>query len=133
MASVHHRVHGSDLGRGQHGHHELRDPGHVDGDPVSLLDPHALQHVRELAHFTIQGEVGEDPKASLLPFPDQGDLVPGGGVLMPVQSIQDDVGLAPCEPLEEGRLRIVQDLLPGLVPVKELSGPGLPERHGVGG
>lgn len=48
-ASEHHGVHRSDTGACQHGRHRQRWHRHVNGHPIPLLDPMALQSVGEVA------------------------------------------------------------------------------------
>jgi hypothetical protein len=130
---IHHGMDSPDLGRSEHGHDQLRDPRQVDGDPVALLHTHASEDVGELAHFPVQREETVAPQAPVFPFPDQSQLVSDGSGLVPVQGVQDDVGLSPGEPSEKGSIRVVQNLIPGLVPVQELLGPGIPKGRWVGG
>jgi len=114
-------VGGADLGAGEHGEDLLGHLGHVDGNDVALLDAHGLEDVGHLGDFAVEGVVGEGADVAGLAFPDDGQLVAGGGGQVPVDGVADDVGLRADEPLVEGLAAVVEDLVPALVP-EELFG-----------
>ena len=105
---------------------------HVDGDPVAFVDAHGLDDVGHAADLAVERVIGEGAvELAVLAFPDQGQLVLAIGLQMAVHGIVDDVDLAADEPLEEGLLRIVQDLVPFLEPFQFLGALG-PETLQVG-
>ncbi len=119
---------GADAGAGEHGDGQLGDHGHVDGDPVALLDPQALQDVCELVHVPVEVPVGEGPLVPGLALPDYGRLVPGVRRNMAVKAVVARVEPPPDEPLGKGRVPL-EDPVPLLEPVElsRLLGPeGLP-------
>ena len=95
-----HVVHGADAGAGQHGVDRLQDHGHVDGDPVALLDPMVAQHVGQAADLPLEFPVVHRAAfARGVGFPDQGHLIALGGD-MPVHAVVADVQPAVEEPLD---------------------------------
>jgi hypothetical protein len=129
-AAIDHRVDGADLRGRQHGDHDLRDAGHVDGDPVALANAHGLEHVGELADVAVERVVRVGPDVALLAHPHQRQLVAPPGLLVPVERVVDDVALRAGEPLVEGLLGVVEHLVPLPVPL-ELLGLGRPEAEQV--
>ena len=59
VSAKHDGVHGADARARQHGHHQLGDHGHVDGDAVALLDALGLKNIGKLAHILVQLAVGD--------------------------------------------------------------------------
>ncbi len=64
-------------------------------------------------------QTGEDDLVPLAD-PHQGQLVLAPGALVPVERVVDDVALRAGEPLEEGLLGVLEDLVPLLRPVEAL-------------
>ena len=79
--------------------------------------PSFFEHVGELADFAVQHFVGVDADVARLALPDDGGLVPPGGVQMGVEAVVGDVGLPADEPLGE-RLVPLEDLRVGLEPME---------------
>ena len=126
-AAVDHRVDGADFRTGQHGDGQFGDATHVDGHPVPLLHPHALEDVGETVHLLPKAVVGEGAAVPGFALPDQGQLVTPPRLHMAVQGVVNDVRLRADKPLVKGRITVVQDLLPGFEPVHHLLSPVLPE------
>jgi hypothetical protein len=53
------RVNGTDTSAGKESGNSMPSHGHVDGDCVTLLDPHALEDVGYAANFTQQLSIGD--------------------------------------------------------------------------
>ena len=130
-AAVHHRMHRADLGASQHGDHDLRDAAHVDRHAVALVDAHGAQHAGEAAHFALELVVGVAALLVLLALPQQRDLVAPPRFGVPVQRVVHDVDLAADEPLVEGRLGVIERLVPGLEPLELVAGDGAPRPRQV--
>ena len=97
----HHRVRGADAGAGQHGHRQLGDHRHVDGDPIALADAQALEHVGEALDRGQQVGVGDGAVVAGLALPVVGDLLPLAGLDVAVEAVVGDVQRAADEPLGE--------------------------------
>ena len=120
-----------DPGAGQHGHRQLGDHGHVDGDPVALAQAQLQQRVGEPLHVGQKLSVGEGPGVAGLPLPIEGHLVAPARGHMAVEAVVGDVQGAADEPLGEGQVPF-QGGVEVAVPVEELSGLAGPERLEVG-
>ncbi len=127
----HHGVRGAQPGAGQHRDHRLRDHRHVDGDPVTGLDPEFDQCVGGLGDLVLELGVGDGPGVAGLALPLVGDLVTGSRLDVAVHAVVRHVELAADEPLRERLVRPVQNLGPALRPAQPL-GLLLPEREPVG-
>src|SRR5437773_4001861 len=115
----------------QHHHRKLRDHREVESDRVALLDPVALaENVRDPVHLVIEVAVGElaDLSRSVLvdglALPDHGHLVPAPRSEVSVQAELGRVELSACEPFVEGRVGIVENPAPRLVPFQFLGYTG---------
>src|SRR3712207_564230 len=108
-----------DAGAGQHRDDRLGDHRHVDGDAVAGVDAELDQGVGGLADLVLELGVGDGPGVARLALPVVGDLVPVAVLDVPVHAVVGDVELAADEPLGEGRVAPVEDLVP-------LLGPGEP-------
>jgi hypothetical protein len=107
--SENNRVDQSQPGTGEHGDGQLGDHSHVDGDPITLLEPQALQGVGEPVHLPGEFAVGQRPGVSGLADPVVGNLV--AMVLeVAIEAVVGDVQLPVLEPLEEGRIGVVETL-----------------------
>lgn len=53
------RVHGTDASTSQHRNGQLQNHGHINGDPITLLNAMILQHIGEAADLLQQLAVGE--------------------------------------------------------------------------
>ena len=69
------RMRGADPGAGEHRDRELRDHGHVDGDPVARLDAQLDERVRGLLDLAQQVGIGDRAGVAGLTDPVIGDLV----------------------------------------------------------
>ncbi len=130
-SAEHDGVRRSDPRARQHGHGQLGDHAHVDGDPVALADPERLQRVREPADLLVQLAVRERALLAGLALPVVGDLLAASGAQVAVQAVVGHVQLPPQEPLHPGRVPLA-DRAPALEPVQPLRLLG-PERLRVGG
>src|SRR5450756_1915638 len=83
----------TDLSAGQHRDRQFRDATHVDRDPVALLHAQCLQHARELAHFAIEGVVGERALVAAFAFPNEGQLVAAMGLELSLIHISEPTRL----------------------------------------
>ena len=126
-----HRVGGAEAGAGEHGHGQLGDHRHVDGDPVALLDAQSLEHVGEPADLVEQVGVGDGAGVTRLALPVEGDLVALAGLHVAVEAVVGDVQLAVAEPPGEGQVPF-QDRREVLRPGQQLSGLPGPEGLVVG-
>ncbi len=81
-----------------------RRSGHVDGEAIALLDPHAAQRLRHFLHLVQQMGVGVH--ATLATFVDVNQRrVPSPTALhMMVERVVGEVGLGPDVPLERRRV-----------------------------
>ena len=125
------RVGRADPRAGQHGDGQLGDHRHVDGDAVALLDPEALQGVREPAHLVEQILVGDRAGVAGLTFPVERDLVASASLDMAIEAVVAHVELAADEPLGEGQVPF-EDGVEVLVPAHQLPGLACPEGLVVG-
>jgi len=68
-------VHEAQSSAGQHREHRLRDVGHVDGHPVTLLQPQRLEKVGHAGHLTQEFGVRDVPNhTGFVTFVNNGDL-----------------------------------------------------------
>ncbi len=104
----HDRVDQAEPGAGQHGDRQLRDHPHVDGDPIALAQTEALEPVGEPAHLGGEVGVGDGASVAGLTHPVVGNLVAMLGE-MPIEAVVRQVELPVLEPLEEGRVGVVED------------------------
>ncbi len=54
---------------------KLRGHAHIHGDPVTLADAKAFEHIGEFLHLEIKLAVGERAGLARLAFPQNGDFV----------------------------------------------------------
>ncbi len=127
-AAEDHRMRRADARAGQHGHGQLGNHRHVDGDPVALLHAHRAQRVRHAAGLFQQLGVGDRARVARLALPEVGDPVAQAVGHVTVEAVHADVQLAADEPLGVGRLPL-EEVGPGLHPVEmlRLLGPELTE------
>ncbi len=91
---------GADPGGGQHGDDELGDHGHVDGDPVALLDVFGPEDVGKLAHFLVELGVRDLARVlGIVALPMEGNLI-GPGLQVAVQGVVADVELGIFHPFD---------------------------------
>ena len=114
--SVNDTVGRADFGTCQHGNDELGDLGHVYGHDFPLFCTHGFQYIRKLRDFPVQGIKGKCPDIAGFALPDQGQLIPGIGTQVPVNGIGNDVDLSSRIPFVKWLIRVIQDLVPWLVP-----------------
>src|SRR6185369_13359925 len=118
----HHGVDGAQARAGQHGNGRLGNHGHVDDDPVALVDAQFLHDRGEAVYLAVQFLVG----IAFLLVDFGGDV--DQGVLVrtllevPVDGVVAEIGFGADEPAGERRLAVVEDLVPGFVPMDP---PGL--------
>ena len=122
----------ADPGAGEHRHHDLGDHRQVDPDDIARLDSEILQRAGEALHLGQELGIGDVALIALLAAPVEGDPLTPALLDMPVEAVVGDVQLAAGEPLVEGRLGVLQDLLPGPEPM-QLFGLGCPPALRVGG
>ena len=82
---------GADTRAGQHGNGQFWDHGHIDGDPVTLLNTQALQSVGKLADLSIKIPVGVDAPVARFALPNDCRLVAAAGGQVSVQTIVGNV------------------------------------------
>ena len=105
-----------DLSAGQHGNHDFWDARHVDRHTVAFFHAHRFEHVGELIDLTVERKIGVGAHAAAFAHPDQRQFVAPLRALMAVQGVVNDVALGSNEPAEEGRVAIIQNFFPGLIP-----------------
>ena len=125
-AAEHDVVRRADARAGEHRHGHLGDHRQEDPDHVAGLDAALLEHVGEPLDVAQQLGVGDVALLALLPAPVEGDLVAAAGLDVAVERVVRGVQLAAGEPLVEGRLRLVEHLVPLLEPVERLGLLGPP-------
>jgi hypothetical protein len=130
-AAEDHVVRRADARAGEHRHDDLGDHRQEDPDHVAAPDPARLQRVGEALDVAVQVGVGDRPRLALLAVPVEGDALAAAGLDVTVDAVVGRVEPAAREPLEEGRLPIVEDFRPRLVPVQRLGLLG-PPADGVG-
>jgi hypothetical protein len=121
-----HRVGGADARAGQHGHGQLGDHRHVDGDPVPLAHTQALERVGGLLHVAVQVGVGDGAGVAGLALPVKGHLVAPAGGHVAVHRVVAHVELPADEPPGERQVPL-QDGVPVLEPVEQLGRLAGPE------
>jgi hypothetical protein len=108
---------------GQHRIGSFRNHGHVDCDPVALLDAIGLHHIGEPAHLIVELAIGDLLVViGIVPLPDDGGLITAL-LEVPVDAVVGDVGHPVLEPLDRD-LAVeagVLDLGIGLEPVDSLA------------
>ncbi len=119
----HHAVGRPNAGAGQHGDGQLWNHGQVNGYPVALFHPQALEGVGEAANLPIQVPVGVHLPIAGFPFPHQGRLVTPRRSQVPVDAVVRYVELSPNEPPGVRRVP-VQYPVPLLDPRQLLGEPG---------
>ncbi len=125
---------GADLGTGQHGDGQLGDHGQVAYYSVSLYNACALQGVGHLVDLSVELVVGDGPcVANGLAYEVVGNLVPIGGLGMPVHGVVGYVDLAAGVPFEVGLGGVIEDLGVGLEPIGKAGSHLVPEVDVVGG
>lgn len=117
---------------GEEGNKSLRNHGHVDGNGVTLLDAHLLEHCSQLADFAQKLSVRDCATSCRLV-----GLVDDGGAVRVLNCVAIDAVVAGVQPaLEEPAHiavleRTILDRLEGDVPVKQFAGALSPELVGV--
>jgi hypothetical protein len=130
-AAEDHRVNGPEPCHREHGDHGFGDHRHVDDDPVTLRDAQSCERPRaprDLIPQRAEG-VGLD-RVGDRAVVDQRQLFPAPVFDVPVDGVVAGVDLAAGEPPVERLVRIVEDLVPLLVPVDLFPGLG-PKPLGV--
>ena len=123
---------GAEAGAGQHRDHDLGDHRHVDRDPVALLHAELGECVGGPGDLVEQVGVGDVAGVvGRLADPVDRDLVTVAGVDVAVDAVDGGVDGAADEPLREGRVGPVEDLVPLLTPLEALGRIG-PEGQAVG-
>jgi hypothetical protein len=125
----HHRVDRADAHGGEHEHDGLGARGHVDRQPVALLDAHPAQRRRDALDLAEQFGVGESaPIASLVEVDECGLISPAGRHVM-VQRVVREVGSRAREPAKR-RLIGLEDAVPRAEP-RQLARSCFPQAVGV--
>ncbi|TNC93694.1 MAG: Acetyl-CoA synthetase [Stygiobacter sp.] len=124
-------MHRAQTGAGQHGDHRFRDHGHVDENAITLAHAQTAQQAGELGHLILQlgigdGTNGVGDRAVI----DDGGLSAATIFDVAIDGVVAGVDLATGEPAIERLARIIQNLVPGLVPVNILGGIS-PESLGI--
>ncbi len=128
----HDRVHGAEPRDREHRDDRLRDHGEVDRDPVALADAERRERVRGALDLGGQFGVADRTGVARLALPMDGDAVAIAGEHVPVEAVVCDVELAVGEPARERRVRPVQHLREGRVPVHVIPRDVGPEPEPVG-
>ena len=93
---------GTDASAGQHGHGQLGDHGHVQGDDIALADALILEGVGNLAHLGQEFAEGDAADVGgLISLPDDGHLIGpaiGTGGAVPIDGVVAGIDLAVEEP-----------------------------------
>ena len=129
------RVRGTQPGAREHRDGQLRDHGHVDGDPVA--GPHAqlLERVRGLRHLAQQVGIGDGAGVAGLTDPVVRDLVAEPVGDMPVDAVLGHVEGAAREPLGERQVpleRRLEGRPPGELLARQLRPEALEVLVGLG-
>jgi hypothetical protein len=117
-AAEDHGMHGADPGTSEHRHRRLRHHRHIDDDPVPLDHAEVPQRTGEAGDPLLQLRVGD-----VLDRPGHRAVVDDGGLFAPalgnvsVQGVVAGVEFGAGEPAIQGRVAVVQDLVPGLDPI----------------
>ena len=115
------RVDRAEARAGEHRHHRLGDHRHVDEDAVALLDAPPAERAREARHRVAQLGVGEHRhRAGDGAVVDERALLAAPAVDMEVERVVAGVQGAADEPAVEGRVPVVEDAIPALLPVDVL-------------
>lgn len=122
------RVNGTDTGTGEEGDNSFGNHRQVQGDGVTLLDAHVLQHPGDLGHVAHELSIGDC--ASFIGLV---GLVNNGGLVGSLYGVAVDAVVRGVQTalLEPGRVAIGEgasvDGLEVAVPVKQLAGHASPE------
>ena len=112
---------------------------HVDEHPVALGDALRLERVGELAHLLIELSISHARDLAVVGLEDDRDFL-RLRLDVAIEAVGGGVELAVVEPLEEGRVRFVEDLREGLRPlhlapwlsaIRLVPDPGRRSRAGV--
>ncbi len=120
-SAEHHRVRRADPRAGLHRRDDLDRHRHVDDDALALPDAERFERVRELADLVVELLVGELRDLAVVRLENDGCLV-ALRLQVPVEAVVRRVQLAVAEPLEEGRVRLIEHLGERLVPEHVLLG-----------
>ena len=122
-AAEHHRMHGADAGRGEHGDGSFGDHRHIDDHPVALADAVVAQHGGKRHHLVAQFAIGEAPDFSEdRAVVDQGDLIGAPALDMAVEAVVGRVALGTAEPASVDALGGIEHRVPTLEPVNVFGG-----------
>ena len=125
-AAEHDRVRRADPRAGLHRGHHLDRHRHIDDDALAFLDAESLQRVRELADPVVELPVGDLRDLAVVRLENDGGLV-ALRLQVPVEAVVGSVELAIMEPLEERRVRFVENLGKGFVPERVFPRKPAPE------
>ena len=131
-AAEDHRVRRADARAGQQRHRQLGHHAEVDRDAIALDDAEAAQHVGEAVDLVVQLLVADHALVARLADPDVGGLVAAAGREVAIEAVHRRVQLAVGEPLEEGRVGVVECLGRLAVPRELVERARHPEAHGIG-
>ncbi len=97
-------------GASKHGNNQPGYHGHVDGNPVALLDAVLLENVRERAYLAVELTVRDRRLVRrIVTLPKKRDPVPQPAFQVQIEGRVADVGLRPLHPLgEDGALLNVE-------------------------
>ena len=122
----------ADARDGEHRGDRLGDHRQVDRDAVAFADAEALKDVRDALDLVGQLGIGHAALVSRLALPEERDAVAVARLDVAGEAVVRDVELAVAEPLREGRVRPVENLREGLLPVQELASLLAPEAFEIG-
>jgi hypothetical protein len=121
----------AEAGHSQHGDDGLGDHRHVDRHAVALADAEAGEHVRRPLHLAGELGVGDAAAVARLALPVDRHAVADASRDVAVEAVLGHVEAAIAEPARERRVRPVEGLGEGGLPV-QLAGPVCPEGESVG-
>ncbi len=111
-----HRMHRTNPRTRQQRNRQLRTHPHVHRNPVALLHPQRLQHIRKPLHLPMQLPIGHPPHFARLSLPQQRHLILPRAHRMTVHAVVRQIQLAPHKPLRM-RPTPVDHLVPLLEPL----------------
>ena len=118
----HNRMHRPHPCTRQRRNHQLRRHRHIDTNPIPLLDPLVLQHIRKPAHILMQLPVRNRPPKTIrmIRLKNKRRLV-ANRIQMPIQRIFRDVHLPPLKPrhiplLKPARMHLIPRFAPIIRP-----------------
>ncbi len=105
---------------GVHRNDDLGNQGHIDDNPITVLNALRPEHVREAAHFCMQLAITQPSRIASFSFEDNGGLV-STLCEMYVETVVGNVQLTVSEPSVVRRLAVVERNREGPVPSELLA------------